>query len=316
MSVLFTNIRSIMNKRDSLTSAIDTCNADILILTETWLQPEIHNHEILSHAHRFSFYRCDRTSRRGGGVLLAIKKDFQSHCIHVNTSLEIVWAVAELGFQKVLIGACYRPPSYCSDFVNELHDVINTVFLRYPNLPLFLLGDFNIPNITWATTPPTMHPFTTLGNDFLNICSLFSLTQVITQPTRLTQITANTLDLALTSRPDLVSDMTLLPGLSDHLLISFRINIPRPKASRKTKTIRDYKKANFSAINTELCSFLDRFLEGFDKRSVQSNWDMFLATVHDLSNRYIPVRRVIANHSAPWYTSHIRRLSNKKKTLI
>lgn len=98
-----------MNKRTSLASALDTCNADIFVLTETWLHSQIHDNEILQTAHHFSLYRCDRTKRQGGGVLLAISKDFPSQCIHVNTDLETVWAIIEINHQKIIIGVCYRP---------------------------------------------------------------------------------------------------------------------------------------------------------------------------------------------------------------
>lgn len=144
--MLFTNVRSIINKRDALTSVIDTCNADIIVLTETWLHSNIQDHEIPHHS-RFLFYRCDRTIRRGGGVLLGISKDLSSQRIHVSTNLEVVCALVEIGSRKLSFCACYRPPTDSSSFVSELHDVLNILVSRYPTSPLFLLGDFNMPNI-------------------------------------------------------------------------------------------------------------------------------------------------------------------------
>lgn len=147
------------------------------------------------------------------------------------------------------------------------------------------------------------------------MCSVFSLTQLVTQPTRRTQTTANILDLVLTSRPDLASSITYLPSLSDHSLLSFNINLPRTKYAKKSKVIRNYKKANFEAINSELCAFLDPYLADFDKRDVQSNWNMFVNKVTELTERHIPSFNIFSDNNAPWYNLSLKRLSNKKKRL-
>lgn len=46
VSVVFTNIRSVIRHRDNLCSVIDSCCADIVILTETWLSSRVKNSEI------------------------------------------------------------------------------------------------------------------------------------------------------------------------------------------------------------------------------------------------------------------------------
>lgn len=208
VSVLFTNIRSVINKRDSLASAIDTTCADVVVLTETWLHSQVQNNEIFQTTRNFTIYRCDRNNRQGGGVLLAISEDLKSHCIHIPSNLEILWAIIELGYQKIIVGVCYRPPDHTSDFINDLHDITHTVSSRYPSLPLFLLGDFSIPNINWATEPPTVLPLSTLAKEFVDLCSVFSFSQVVHEPTKTTFSTANTIDLVLTTSPDVVSNIT------------------------------------------------------------------------------------------------------------
>lgn len=46
VSVFFTNIRSVIKKRDELCSALDSASADIIVLTETWLSSKIRNDEL------------------------------------------------------------------------------------------------------------------------------------------------------------------------------------------------------------------------------------------------------------------------------
>lgn len=135
--MLFTNVRSIINKRDALSSVIDTGNADVIIRSDAWLHPQVRDHEI-PHQSRFLFYRCDRTIRRGGGVLLGVSKNFLSQRIHVISPLEIACALVEIGSRKFIICSCYRPPTDSSDFVNELNDVLNLLVSRYPTFPILL----------------------------------------------------------------------------------------------------------------------------------------------------------------------------------
>lgn len=284
-----------------------------MALTETWLHAHVRDQEIFDGANRFHIYRCDRTLRRGGGVLLAISKDIPSSCIHVNTELELVLSMVTIGYHKIILGICYRSPSSASTFVDELHDAINIVCTRFPSHPLFLLGDFNFPSIVWNANAPYSLPSSPQPSEFIKLCSVFSLTQLVTLPTRTCTGNATILDLILTNRPDFASAITYAPGISDHSLLSFSFNAPCPKANKKKKTIRDYKKANFDMINSELANFLDTFLSSFNTRSVQSNWDMFAAEVDRLTNKYIPCRTFTSNERAPWHNAHIKRLSNRKK---
>lgn len=259
-------------------------------------------------------YRCDRKERRGGGVLLAISKDIPSSCIHISSNLETVWATVTLNNQKIILGVCYRPPSSPCSFIHDLHDVVSTITTKFHSTPLFLLGDFNFPNITWKDGQPILSSSSD-SREFFGFCSTFSLCQMVTQATRITPNSFNTLDLILTNCPEYASETHYLPGISDHLIITFPVNVPFQKLPKSKKIIRDYKKAKFEEINKELCEFVDEFLKDFDKRTVQSNWDMFAAEVERLTNRHIPTRAIICNPRAPWYSNTLKRLSNRKKRL-
>lgn len=133
MTVLTCNARSLLNKFEAFNSAVDSCDADIVAVTETWLHPNINDCEVFSNVSNFAIYRCDRTLRQGGGVLLAIKKNVLSRLIPVNSQLESIWSVVELGYRKFIFGVCYRPPLYTGDFVSELHDVLATILTQFPN---------------------------------------------------------------------------------------------------------------------------------------------------------------------------------------
>lgn len=88
------------------------------------------------------------------------------------------------------------------------------------------------------------------------------------QPTWITFNIANVPDLILTTTPDLISPISLLPGISDHLLLHFYLNILIKHNIKEIRTIWDHKNADFVGISNHLCTFLDNFVTIFSPRSV------------------------------------------------
>ena len=72
------NFRSVINKVPQLVNMIDSIQPDIIIGTETWLHKGVYSSEIFPED--YIVYRKDRDSK-GGGVLVAVKKDLKS--LHV-----------------------------------------------------------------------------------------------------------------------------------------------------------------------------------------------------------------------------------------
>lgn len=225
----------------------------------------------------------------------------------------MIWVSVKLSHRRIILGACYRPPNAPATFVTELHDAINIVITRYPSFPVFVLGDFNYPGINWSPPIPFPSQALSINQQFLDLCVHFNLTQMVSKPTRITAATATILDLVFTTCPDLCYEIIHMPKLSDHALLNFSINLPVQKVTRRTKIISNYNNADFTRINQELDSFLSTFLNGFDERTVESNWTLFKNQVAHLSNRFIPVRGISYNPKAPWYNHNIRRLANRKK---
>lgn len=313
---MFTNIRSIIPKRDDLCSVIDACDADIVCLTETWLSAKIDSCELLTCKKRYNIYRCDRGSRCGGGVLVAVADTVMSFPIHFVSALELVLVEIRTCSRKLIVGVCYRPPSTSPTFVNDLHDVIHMITVRYPSSPFILLGDFNFPNIVWSNVSSYCEPFSSECDMFLNLCSDFNLSQLVTQATRISPTASNILDLVLTTSPDFFQPISYLPGLSDHLLLHFALTCAVPHQRNHSKYIHDYKNADFDAINLELSVFLDHYLLSFHDRCVNANWSLFKEKVAALTEKYVPRLVITSNRQSPWFTKSLKRLCNKKKRMF
>lgn len=300
------------NKRDALSALIDTCEADVAVLTETWLSAKIENHEIFNCEKKYVFYRCDRRTRSGGGVLIAVKDCLRSFSVPVVSTLELVAVCVRINHKDVVCG-CYRPPYLTTGFSNELHDVLNKLRLRFRAASLLLLGDFNFQNVSWSPPFPTLSPASPESTSFLNMCLDFNLIQLVNTQTRTTLASSTVLDLVLTTHPQVVKSLSVMPGVSDHFAVHFNMTKTVEK-TESTKFFRDYKRADYAAINNALQGFLSDYFSHFAERSVQENWNLFKSKVQELTNRYIPLRRIRQNAKSPWYTPTLKRLLNKKKT--
>lgn len=149
------------------------------------------------------------------------------------------------------------------------------------------MQDFNFPNICWSGLYPVLDPFPSAGQGFLNLCTCFNFTKVVKQPTRCTGTCSNTLDLILSTHPELVTCLSYLPGLSDHYMLQFFLDVTIPRCVDTIKKIRDYSKADFKTINQKMYSYFDAYLTEFEQLSVQ-NWDRLQNKVNELTDAHVP----------------------------
>jgi len=54
-------------------------SSHVIVFTETWLKPEVLSSEVFPS--KYTTYRLDRPSRRGGGVLIAVDSELTSEVI-------------------------------------------------------------------------------------------------------------------------------------------------------------------------------------------------------------------------------------------
>lgn len=139
---------------------------------------------------------------------------------------------------------------------------------------------------------------------------------MVTEPTRTAVTSANVLDLILTTTPNLLHSLTCFPGVSDHCCLQFTLNIDISPRTKVTKTIRNYKKGDYAAINTELEQFIDSYMPGFFDRSVEQNWCRFRDKISLLIDRHVPLQVISKKQRSPWFTVNLKRLLNKKKRLF
>lgn len=147
-SIFLTNARSVLPKIDELRLCASSTNADIVIVTESWLTDNISDN--LISLDKMNVFRCDRRFRRGGGVCVWIKSGFFPRDIVTSSSPSSVEFIAiRISCKRFSMICCaiYVPPGLhkpehdaIADYITDAFDIFLTSF---PDDKLCIAGDFN-----------------------------------------------------------------------------------------------------------------------------------------------------------------------------
>ena len=140
-------MQSIKNKQDTIIELLEYSNADLAVLTDTWLTDadEVWVQGSEFHRHNYKMDECHRKGRKGGGLALIAKCNLkvkrEEH--RITAKLECVkWKVTSSNsFLNIL--RIYRPPDssipqFLDIFTELLVDIVTS------NMNLVVLGDLNI----------------------------------------------------------------------------------------------------------------------------------------------------------------------------
>ena len=218
------NVNGLYHKLDEVKVLLEETKFDILALTETHLQDAATDSEIAIEG--YMLFRKDRTrNKKWGGTLIYYREHLNVHELSPDTNmdkLEAIWIEVIVKSQKLLVASVYRPPDQ-KDFLKHLTPVLDRLHTRSN---IVLLGDFNI-DMSFSSKSP-------LRFEFTRLLSKFNLQNVIKYPTRITDRSSTTIDLAIVSSLSKIkSSGSYEAGISDHNLIYITLNIlnknPPPK---------------------------------------------------------------------------------------
>ncbi|CAG2243813.1 unnamed protein product [Mytilus edulis] len=142
LRILNINFQSLRKKGKLLEAIIESTEPDVIIGTETWLDPNIKSSEIIPDYFHYDTERRDRPKDPHGGVLIAAKQTLQLGNIIKSTEIELLTGTINLeGKKKILIGAFYRPPDKTDDtYLNKMKDEINNIRAKHQK-DIFLIGN-------------------------------------------------------------------------------------------------------------------------------------------------------------------------------
>jgi len=130
-------------------------------------------------------------------------------------------------------------------YLENLFFFFSDLIKQNPNVPIWISGDLNLPNINWETNTISGYNYPTILCDIiLDFAENYGFFQTVNTPTRSNHI----LDVFLINCPTLIQSCEVLPGISDHEVVhvvSFvLVSYYRPKPRR----ILLWHKADFEAI--------------------------------------------------------------------
>ena len=291
-----------------------TEDPDVIVGTETWLQSSVFSSEFLPT--NYQVFRNDRiTNTTGGGVFLALKNNLIAREEpEIQTNCESIWASVHIkGVPTLYFGAFYRrhfgTTALDQQYLCELESAIS----KLPkNCQIILAGDFNLPDVDWTKNffvPGGRYP--AISKQLINIAHDHNLHQLVTLPTRENSI----LDLVLTNVPSLIQNINILPGVSDHDIVSVEFLTSSDRIKQPRRKVFMFKKGNFDKISEDLyqygrsvsCATLASW-------SVDQLWTGFKKVLETSIEKHIPSKMISPNCNLPWFKqSHKRSERHKRK---
>ena len=234
------NVRSLLPKIDEVRNILSQYRYDIFAISESWLHDCIHDSEIGIQG--YNIYRRDWPNSPGGGVCVYVKDcyDFSLCAELMFENVETLWGKMTYNKNTFLLCVLYRPPSANDSYFNDILDMIEKTTVNGQDC--ILLGDLNYD----YDINESLHK-----NPIHYIESLYEMTQLITEKTRVTECSETLLDVILTTNPELhrVSGV-VKRTLSDHYMIYTELTFPKKLINTTHNVItfwnfKDFKKDGF-----------------------------------------------------------------------
>ena len=245
INVLYLNSRSLVNKINLLRSYVAAYSPGIICVTETWGTCDLPDQ--FFHIDSYVLHRCDRTSCKGGGVMIYVSSSYVSFTLRKLYADRVEAITCQVNGTNcdIVLTCVYVPPNYTwpnNLLVDYLHSVCN-----YTNMHCVICGDFNSPDINW-TCPDLRFS----NSPLLRWCMDNFLTQNILNATR--PQSGTILDLVFSSIDTTISGININEcfGTSDHSTISFTINLPVSLSSSTSPEIYCFSRANWRKFRRHL----------------------------------------------------------------
>ena len=244
--------------------------------------------------------------------MLAVRSDLavEPKKLTINSKAEMLSIELKFNNKNVIcITTCYRVGTLGEANHKEVDSHLRTLALNKKYSKHIILGDFNLSKTSW----PEAESSDRIENMFIDTFNDLGLQQLISAPTH---EQGRTLDIVLTSKLELIKDVTILNQHdvchSDHFGIKFKLNFKVKKLVIKRKMF-NYKKANWDGLNRDLNSVKWDHLLKYSE--ADSGWKKFKRVLSDLLHKHIPTITVKGDHQPPWFDNETFQLCRKKERL-
>lgn len=304
-SMIHMNVQSFLPKK--LQIQCEFSSYDIIALTESWLNSNISNDEVMFENFKKP-YRADRiTETNGGGIIVYVKDTYYSERRHdlELTDIESLWIEVKTKNTRILIGTYYRPSNSGTEFWDKFETALDSAFDLNADI-ILLTGDFNEDQLK-----PT-------NKKIRNICRMYSLYQLITEPTHFWDNSSSLLDVILVSDRNLVDNYTVgdyfLENLYRyHCTVSTRLKIPKQNSPSFSRHIWNYDRADLTTFKETLAHYnwQQDLTVNIDQTTDNITNTILKTATNTIPNKTITIRQ----NEPPWLNKTIKQMIRKRKRL-
>ena len=188
------NINSLLAHFDDLKVFVLDSKIDVLAINETKIDSSVNDNEI--YLPGFEVVRKDRSvyGRSGGRVCIYLRSNinYQIRDDLCDDQLEcVVVEIIRPHSRPFIVSTWYKPPNSPQDIFRQFESLIDKVDSEQKDF--YLLGDLNC----------NMHDGSNHNSSTLtSILDIYGLSQLISEPTRITPTSSTLINLCITSSPE------------------------------------------------------------------------------------------------------------------
>ena len=201
-----------------------------------------------------------------------------------------------------IVSTWYKPPNSPQDIFQQFESLIDKVDSEQKDF--YLLGDLNC-NMQDGSN----HNSSTLTN----ILDIYGLSQLISEPTRITPTSSTLIDLCITNSPEKIPKAGVVHlGISDHSLVFMTLKICYERTgSHRTIETRAFKNFNHH-------HFLDDVAQQpwnriFSETNPEAMWGVWKNLFMEVVDKHAPLQsKRVSNKHSPWITYELTRKIHKR----
>lgn len=304
LGLMHINVRSLLSKSkmDMVRIWASMTDADVIVLSETWLKRIVSNDGIAIAD--YNVFRVDRESGTGGGVVIYVKSKFNSvETFSTSKAKHFEVLAVDVSVSKdcrITIIGCYRPPSAVGGALTALSDILH----GFCKSEFVLLGDLN-----WDFLSPISDPFK-------EVCDSLNVSQLLNAPTRPNhrdQTKSTLLDVILTNAPHKYTATGIFCNdISDHCVIACVRNTKLPKVKSRYIFKRQFKLFDEQAFLHELYHHLcPGVIDAIP--DVDIAVDYFTTKFLQICDKHAPIKKLrIRGRDNPWFSNELSELIRQR----
>ena len=256
----------------------------------------------------YNFFNAPRTYASRGGIGLYVDSNYAAKNIKLPVELvqpEMIFVEVTIGVVKMAVGVIYKSPLIPYSVFAAVHENIAYVTSKYQHC--IILGDMNIDHLKPDASP--LKFFNTYFSE------PFAFSQIIEEPTRITQTTSTLIDLILTSNSENVKAHGVVdtPGISDHCLIFMAYSLKKPKFKPKMVTRRDFRRFDEKKFihDMELAPWGN--ILAVEDSDIDNKVTIFENIHREIIDKHAPFRTFrVTRPATPWFNDNIKELMDER----